>query len=313
MLRHNLNTQHRPGSRRRQGTLSQQSGRLEVSAGVSCGDMPRRSVAPQPTNLSRADWRLARVPTPPAPRCARPAGRRCGPQTTTLRRREPADTRQWHGEVLRRMAANTETQTSAGTRQAPAGQANHVDLSPLAYLERAARAFGERVALIDGSTRWTYRQLRERVHRQATALRGIGIGSGDRVAVLAPNSPMLLEAHFGVPLAGGVLVPINTRLAAAEIRYILQHAGARALLLDAELEATVAPALADCPDLQGLIVAGGGGGGAPGAPRRRLRGGPTDFPLRRRGSAGGGGGRRPPRLHPGEGGPAAGVGSDRAR
>ena len=155
------------------------------------------------------------------------------------------------------MAADTDRGAHAATRDATEWQANHVDLSPLAYLDRAARAFGERTALIDGSTRWTYRQLRGRVHRQATALRGIGIRSGDRVAVLAPNSPMLLEAHFGVPLAGAVLVPINTRLAPAEIGYILRHAGARALLLDGELEASVAPVLADCPDLQRVIVAGG--------------------------------------------------------
>ena len=155
------------------------------------------------------------------------------------------------------MAAHTEIQTHSGTSRVTERQANHVDLSPLAYLERAARAFGNRTALIDGSSRWTYHQFRERVHRQASALQGIGIRSGDRVAVLAPNSPMLLEAHFGVPLAGAVLVPINTRLAPAEISYILRHAGARALLLDGELEGTVAPVLGDCPDLQTVIVAGG--------------------------------------------------------
>src|ERR687883_159875 len=155
------------------------------------------------------------------------------------------------------MAADTDMGTHAGTRDATELRANHVDLSPLAYLERAARAFGDRTALVDGSTRWTYRQFRERVHRQATALHGMGLRSGDRVAVLAPNSPMLLEAHFGVPLAGAVLVPINTRLAPAEIGYILRHAGAKALLLDREVEASVAPILADCPDLQTVIVAGG--------------------------------------------------------
>src|ERR687886_1722515 len=146
------------------------------------------------------------------------------------------------------MAADTEMGTKATTRDATEWQANHVYLSPLAYLDRAARAFGKRTALIDGSRRWTYRQFRDRVHRQATALQGIGIRSGDRVAVLAPNSPMLLEAHFGVPLAGGVLVPINTRLAPPEIAYILRHAGARSLLLDPELEPAVAPILGECPE-----------------------------------------------------------------
>jgi fatty-acyl-CoA synthase len=153
------------------------------------------------------------------------------------------------------MATDTVVELNA-TSQAE-WRANHVDLTPLAYLERAAQAFGDRTALVDGSARWTYRQFRERVHRQATALQGIGLRSGERVAVLAPNSPMLLEAHFGVPLAGGVLVPINTRLAPPEIGYILRHAGAKALLLDRELEPSVAPILAGCPDLQAVIIAGG--------------------------------------------------------
>jgi fatty-acyl-CoA synthase len=153
------------------------------------------------------------------------------------------------------MATDIGAERNASTGSLTERQANHVDLSPLAYLERAAQAFGDRTALVDGSTRWTYRQFRERVHRQATALRGIGFRSGERVAVLAPNSPMLLEAHFGVPLAGGVLVPINTRLAPAEISYILRHAGARVLLLDDELEASAAPIRADCPDLQHVILA----------------------------------------------------------
>src|SRR5919206_2307363 len=122
------------------------------------------------------------------------------------------------------MATDIGVERNASTRSLTERQANHDDLTPLAYLERAARAFGDRTALVDGSTRWTYRQFRERVHRQATALQAIGLRSGERVAVLAPNSPMLLEAHFGVPLAGGVLVPINTRLAPPEIGYILRHA-----------------------------------------------------------------------------------------
>src|SRR5215208_4324941 len=98
-----------------------------------------------------------------------------------------------------------------------AGEANRVELTPLSFLERAAWAFGERPALVHGAERRTYRELRARVHRLATALRAAGVQPGDRVAVLAPNSPSILEAHFGVPLSGGVLVAINTRLAPAEV------------------------------------------------------------------------------------------------
>ena len=100
----------------------------------------------------------------------------------------------------------------------------------------------------------SYAELRQRVHRQATALRSAGLRQGDRVAVLAPNSPMLLEAHFGVPLAGGVLVPINTRLSAPEIGYILAHSGARAMLIDIELTPLLATVREDCPDLNTIVT-----------------------------------------------------------
>ncbi len=114
---------------------------------------------------------------------------------------------------------------------------NRTELSPLLLIERAARVHGPRAAVVYGARRFTYAELGERVRRLATALRRAGLARGDRVAALAPNVPALLEAHFGVALAGGVLVAINTRLNAAEIRYILDHAGARVLLVDAELAA----------------------------------------------------------------------------
>ncbi len=99
-----------------------------------------------------------------------------------------------------------------------------------------------------------YAELRDRVGRQASALGVVGVSRGDRVAVLAPNSPVLLESYFGVPLAGGVLVPINTRLAPGEIAYILNHSEARVLLVDAELSPLVAPVLAQCRSLETLVV-----------------------------------------------------------
>ena len=147
------------------------------------------------------------------------------------------------------------TTSQAAPRLAPEGapRPNRADLTPLLFLERAARAFGERAALVHGRRRHTYRELRERVHRLATALRSAGIQPGDRVAVLAPNGPAALEGHYGVPLAGAILVAINTRLAPAEIGYILQHSGARALLVDSELSPLVAPVLGDCPDLQTVV------------------------------------------------------------
>src|SRR5437773_9240908 len=83
--------------------------------------------------------------------------------------------------------------------------------------------------------RITYRQLDERVNRLASALILAGIAPGDRVAFLAPNIPPLLEAHYGVPAAGAVLVAINTRLGRDEVAYILRHSGARMVFADHEL------------------------------------------------------------------------------
>jgi fatty-acyl-CoA synthase len=143
------------------------------------------------------------------------------------------------------------TSSVASAQQA---QANRAELTPLTFLERAGVAFGGRTAVVDGQRRISYAELRRRVHRQATALRSVGLVKGDRVAVLAPNGPALLEAHFGVPLAGGVLVPINTRLSSAEVGYILAHSGARAIFVDAELTPLVAPVRQECPDLQTIVI-----------------------------------------------------------
>src|SRR6185503_3131040 len=99
-------------------------------------------------------------------------------------------------------------------------------LTPQSFLDRSAYVFREKEAVVYGRQRLTYPELAARVNRLASALRGWGLRKEDRVAFLCPNIPPLLEAHFGVPLAGGVLVALNTRLAANEIRTILKHAGA---------------------------------------------------------------------------------------
>src|SRR3954467_3230344 len=120
--------------------------------------------------------------------------------------------------------------------------ANRTELDPLAFLARSAAPPPHRTAVVHGARRRTYGELDARVNRLASALRGRGLRRRDRVAVLSPNAPALLEAHFGVPAAGGVLVAINARLSAPEVRSILEHSGARTLLVDAELEAVVADA-----------------------------------------------------------------------
>ena len=93
-------------------------------------------------------------------------------------------------------------------------------LTPLRFLQRSASVFREKVAIRYGDRSWTYPEMAERANRLASALKGIGVEKGDRVAALLPNIPPMLEAHFGVPLSGGILVAINTRLNCEEIAYI---------------------------------------------------------------------------------------------
>jgi fatty-acyl-CoA synthase len=109
------------------------------------------------------------------------------------------------------------------------------ELTPLSFLQRSASIFPDKVAVVHGDRRYTYRAFAERVNRLANHLRAEGLRQGDRVAFLCTNIPPLLEAHFAIPAAGGVLVAINTRLNAAEVDYILRDCGARFLFVDAEL------------------------------------------------------------------------------
>ena len=135
------------------------------------------------------------------------------------------------------------------------------ELTPVSFLERSAYVFPDRVAVVHGTRRYTYRQLQERVNRLASALRGAGLARHDRVAFLCPNIPAMLEAHFGVPAAGGILVAINIRLSSDEIGYILGHSGARYVFVDAEFESLVKPL-----DLKGIRVVRVDDTGSPGDP-----------------------------------------------
>jgi fatty-acyl-CoA synthase len=107
-------------------------------------------------------------------------------------------------------------------------------LTPLGFLERSSTLFADRRAVVDGDRHWTYREFSERVHRLAGLLHGLGVESGDRVAVLALNNSLLLESHYGVPLAGAVLVALNTRLSLPELQHIINHSESKVLLLDAD-------------------------------------------------------------------------------
>jgi acyl-CoA synthetase (AMP-forming)/AMP-acid ligase II len=145
-------------------------------------------------------------------------------------------------------------------------RANHVPLTPLSFLARAADIFATREALAYGATRRSYAEYRDRVSRLASGLAGLGVRPGDVVATILPNVPPHAEAHFGVPACGAVLNAINTRLDVDTVRYILEHGGAKVVLVDSAFldlaEAAIAgrdnpPLLIEWPDAEAGIAPSG--------------------------------------------------------
>jgi len=109
-------------------------------------------------------------------------------------------------------------------------------LTPTSFLLRSGRVYADRDAVIDGERRFSYAEFLDRCQRLGGALRNMGIAAGGRVAVLAPNTHVLLEAHYGIPFAGAVLVALNTRLTAADLSFIVAHSGAQVLIYDFDFE-----------------------------------------------------------------------------
>jgi len=122
--------------------------------------------------------------------------------------------------------------------------ANHLALSPLTFIERAAKVYPERTAIVHGALRQSWRETYARCRRLASGLARLGVRPGDTVAVMAPNIPALYEAHFGVAMAGAVLNALNTRLDAETLSFILDHGAAAVLLTDREYAPVMAQALA---------------------------------------------------------------------
>jgi fatty-acyl-CoA synthase len=124
--------------------------------------------------------------------------------------------------------------------------ANYVPVTPLSFLQRAAAVYPNRPAIVHGALRRSWSDTYERCRRLAGALAARGIGVGDTVAVMLPNTPPMVEAHFGVPMSGAVLNTLNTRLDAASLAFMLDHGEAKAVIVDREYAAVMQAALAQC-------------------------------------------------------------------
>ncbi len=123
------------------------------------------------------------------------------------------------------------------------GVANYAPLTPLSFLIRAAAVYPDKAAVIHGDEVFTYSELFQRCRRLASALRRRGIGKGDTVSVMAPNVPAMLEAHYGIAMAGAVLNALNYRLDAKTIAFIFGHAETRLLITDREFSPAIKEAL----------------------------------------------------------------------
>ncbi|MDB5753027.1 MAG: acyl-CoA synthetase [Ramlibacter sp.] len=136
----------------------------------------------------------------------------------------------------------------------PRTAANHTPLSPLAFLERSAEVYPQRIAIVHGPLRRTWGETYARCRQLASALARAGLGKNDTVAVMLPNTPPMVEAHFGIPMAGAVLNAMNTRLDPEAIAFMLDHGEAKAVLVDVEFAGVMAQAIALRKEARPLLV-----------------------------------------------------------
>jgi fatty-acyl-CoA synthase len=125
----------------------------------------------------------------------------------------------------------------------PRNEANFAPLSPLSFIERSAQVYPQRLAVVHGALRRTWSEVYTRCRQLASALARHGVGKGDTVAVMLPNTPPMVEAHFGIPMAGAVLNALNTRLDPAAVAFMLDHGEARVVIVDPEFAGVMAKAL----------------------------------------------------------------------
>ena len=127
-------------------------------------------------------------------------------------------------------------------------------LTPLEFMRRARRLYAHREAVVDGADRWTYGEFFDRCDRWSSALQGLGVKQGDRVAYIAPNTHAQLESFYAVPQLGAVLVPINFRLVADDFRYMIQHSGATVVCVSAEYLDAVDSIRADLKSVKHFVA-----------------------------------------------------------
>ncbi|MGE0499064.1 MAG: acyl-CoA synthetase [Ramlibacter sp.] len=134
--------------------------------------------------------------------------------------------------------------TSIFDQDLPRNEANFAPMSPLSFIERTAEVYPARLAVVHGELRRSWGELYTRCRQLASALRQAGVGPGDTVAVMLPNTPPMVEAHFGVPMAGAVLNAMNTRLDPETVAFMLDHGEARVVIVDPEFAPVMQKALA---------------------------------------------------------------------
>ncbi|MCU0957310.1 MAG: acyl-CoA synthetase [Hydrogenophaga sp.] len=149
---------------------------------------------------------------------------------------------------------NPETAVHMYDRELPRNEANFAPLSPLSFIERTAEVYPDRLAIVYGQLRQTWSQTYTRCRRLASALQRAGIGKNDTVAVMLPNTPPMVEAHFGVPMAGAVLNSLNTRLDPQAVAFMLDHGEARVVIVDPEFAPVMAQAIALRQRTEPLLV-----------------------------------------------------------
>ena len=130
---------------------------------------------------------------------------------------------------------------------------NHELLTPVNFIKRSVEVYPDKLAVVNGDKRYTYKDLYARINRLASALRKKGIGRGDKVAFISPNTAPMLEAHFAVPMIGAALVTVNIRLSAPEVSYILNHSDTKICFVDNEFAEAVLSEVAELPNVTAFV------------------------------------------------------------